>query len=83
MGRRTSRTVMNRVPKLSMFRNLCFSCDFRRDIFTPKGSRFLLCERSLSESSYPKYPPQPVFRCAGYTSVRQENACPEPPQSVG
>ena len=31
-----------------------------------KGSRFLLCQLSQTNSAYPKYPPQPVVRCDGY-----------------
>jgi len=37
-----------------------------RCVVTPRGSRFLLCERSRTDPNYPKYPPQPVVTCAGY-----------------
>jgi hypothetical protein len=37
-----------------------------REIITSRGSRFLLCELSRTDPAYPKYPPQPVVRCAGY-----------------
>jgi hypothetical protein len=37
-----------------------------REIVTPRGSRFLLCQLSQSNPKYPKYPPQPVVRCDGY-----------------
>lgn len=37
-----------------------------REVTTPKGSRFLLCQLSLSDARYPKYPPQPVVRRDGY-----------------
>jgi hypothetical protein len=37
-----------------------------KEVRTPKGSRFLLCERSRSDPRYAKYPPQPVVKCAGY-----------------
>jgi hypothetical protein len=37
-----------------------------REIRTPKGSRFLLCQLSATDARFPKYPPQPVVRCAGY-----------------
>jgi hypothetical protein len=37
-----------------------------REIVTPKGSRFLLCQLAQAGSIYPKYPPQPVVRCDGY-----------------
>lgn len=26
----------------------------------------MLCELSLTDAAYPKYPPQPVVRCDGY-----------------
>jgi hypothetical protein len=37
-----------------------------REVITPKGSRFLLCQLSRTDPAYPKYPPQPVVRCDGY-----------------
>jgi hypothetical protein len=37
-----------------------------REIVTPKGSRFLLCQLAQTDSNYPKYPPQPVVRCEGH-----------------
>jgi len=37
-----------------------------REIITPKGSRFLLCQLSKSDPAYAKYPPQPIVRCHGY-----------------
>ena len=36
------------------------------DKVTPRGSRFLLCTLSTTDPRYPKYPHQPVVRCAGY-----------------
>ena len=35
----------------------------------------MLCELSVTNSAYPKYPPQPVVRCDGYqpkTEVKQD-----------
>jgi hypothetical protein len=37
-----------------------------REVITPKGSRFLLCQLSRINPAFPKYPPQPVVRCGGY-----------------
>jgi hypothetical protein len=37
-----------------------------REVQTPKGSRFLLCQLSVTDPTYPKYPPQPVIRCDGF-----------------
>jgi hypothetical protein len=49
-----------------MTQTLCETCTRMREVITPKGSRFLLCQLSQSDADYPKYPPQPVIRCAGY-----------------
>jgi hypothetical protein len=49
-----------------MKQSLCEKCALMREIITPKGSRFLLCQLSKSEPAYPKYPPQPIVRCGGY-----------------
>jgi len=34
-----------------------------REVVTPKGSRFLLCQLNSSELKLNKYPPQPVIQC--------------------
>jgi hypothetical protein len=47
-------------------RSLCETCASMREVITPRGSRFLLCELSAVDSAYPKYPPQPVVRCDGH-----------------
>jgi hypothetical protein len=44
----------------------CETCALMREVVTPKGSRFLLCQLSQTNPAYPKYPPQPVVRCEGY-----------------
>jgi hypothetical protein len=46
--------------------SLCEMCASMREVVTPKGSRFLLCQLSRTDPAYPKYPPQPVVRCDGY-----------------
>jgi hypothetical protein len=43
-----------------------------REVITPKGSRFLLCQLSRTDATFPKYPPQPVVRCNGYR-LRDKN----------
>ena len=48
-----------------MPRSLCETCAWKREIKTPR-SRFLLCQLSQTDARFPKYPPQPVIRCAGY-----------------
>ena len=46
-------------------RSLCETCASMREVLTPKGSRFLLCQLSRTDPAFPKYPPQPVVRCDG------------------
>ena len=48
-----------------MIPSLCETCRNVREVRTAR-SRFLLCELSLTDAAYPKYPPQPVVRCDGY-----------------
>lgn len=50
----------------AMTHSLCETCVSMREVITPKGSRFLLCQLSRTDPAYPKYPPQPVVRCDGY-----------------
>ncbi len=45
---------------------LCPACEYVRMIESSRGSRFVLCERSKTDPAYPKYPPLPVIRCAGF-----------------
>ncbi len=48
-----------------MTTSLCETCRNMREVRTAR-SRFLLCELSVTNPDYPKYPPQPVARCGGY-----------------
>ena len=53
---------------------LCRNCHHRRDIVSGTGSRFLLCELSLTDPRFVKYPPQPTLRCAGFRAdATQDN----------
>ena len=54
--------------------SLCESCTRVREVLTPKGSRFLLCQLSQTDPDYPKYPPQPVVRCDGYQQTAREES---------
>jgi hypothetical protein len=45
--------------------SLCESCKNLREVRTAR-SRFLLCELSVTDAAYAKYPPQPVVRCDGH-----------------
>ena len=60
-----------------MTKSLCESCRWMREILTPKGSRFLLCELAKTQALYPKYPPQPVVRCQGYQPKQSDATAKE------
>ncbi len=46
--------------------SLCERCRHLREVISGKGSRFLLCQLSRADPRFPKYPPQPVWRCVGF-----------------
>ena len=50
-------------------KGLCDTCVFCRVIRSDRGSVFYLCEKSFTDSSFPKYPRLPVLECAGYRPV--------------
>jgi hypothetical protein len=45
---------------------LCADWAHARAITTEKGSTFLQCRLSFSDSRFAKYPRLPVLRCSGY-----------------
>ena len=49
--------------------SLCHNCQWKRDIISGRGSRFLLCQRSTDDPRYAKYPPQPIQQCAEYVPI--------------
>jgi hypothetical protein len=46
---------------------LCAACGHARLITSSRGAQFLLCQVSISDPRYPRYPPLPVLRCAAFT----------------
>lgn len=46
--------------------SLCPRCRWVRAIRSARGSEFWLCERSLTDRRFAKYPPQPVTQCLGF-----------------
>ncbi len=52
-------------PGKGTLRSLCEDCSHMKVVSTAT-SRFLLCQRSRLQESYPKYPPQPVVECPGW-----------------
>lgn len=45
---------------------LCATCTHARTIQSSHGSIFLLCQLSVTDPRFPRYPPLPVRACAGY-----------------
>jgi hypothetical protein len=50
---------------------LCAVCRHARVVISGRGSRFLLCERSRVDPRFPRYPPLPVIRCAGFDAAER------------
>lgn len=50
---------------------LCADCRYARLVQTNRGSSFLLCNLSSTDTSFPKYPPLPVRICRGYEANDQ------------
>jgi hypothetical protein len=51
---------------------LCAACVYRSYVTNARGSKFLLCRRSVSDPSFPKYPRLPVLSCSGYEKEKIE-----------
>src|SRR6266536_729977 len=45
---------------------LCADCVHARRVESGRGSVFILCELSLTDLRFPKYPRLPVLSCEGY-----------------
>ncbi|MEL6591546.1 MAG: hypothetical protein AAFQ68_15760 [Bacteroidota bacterium] len=52
--------------------SLCARCRHLRTTQNRRGSVFWMCGRSKQDARFPKYPPQPVGRCAGYEPQTEE-----------
>jgi hypothetical protein len=45
---------------------LCAECQHARQIKSDRGAVFWMCQLSLTDVSFPKYPRLPVLQCSGY-----------------
>jgi len=52
---------------------LCTSCVHQQTVTSARGSVFSLCRRSLTDPAFPKYPPLPVLRCAGFLPAPEDD----------
>jgi hypothetical protein len=46
---------------------LCSDCLYARRIQSERGSVFVMCQLSLTDARFPKYPRLPVLSCSGYS----------------
>lgn len=46
---------------------LCSNCAHAKKIESARGAKFILCELSMKNPAFPKYPRLPVLECPGYT----------------
>jgi hypothetical protein len=51
---------------------LCADCIHARSVESNRGSVFLLCALSRSDSRFAKYPRLPVLSCPGYEKAGEE-----------
>ena len=49
---------------------LCATCRWARIVTNRRGSTFFRCRRAETDARFPRYPPLPVLRCAGYEKLR-------------
>jgi len=49
---------------------LCFDCAHARRVESARGSVFFLCELSLTDPRFPRYPRLPIISCSGYARER-------------
>lgn len=47
---------------------LCADCRWSRLVQTKRGTAFLLCSLSTTDSRFPKYPALPVRVCSGHVA---------------
>ena len=51
---------------------LCATCRHVRVTLTSRGTLYYLCERSLTDKTFPRYPPLPVRYCVGHETEGKE-----------
>ncbi len=69
LGPVTDHTQRTRAPGPGPGPGLCGACHHSRRIRTRGGSEFRLCERSVNDPRFARYPALPVLLCAGFEPV--------------
>ncbi len=54
-----------------MIPSLCEFCQHMKEVVSGKGSRFLMCQKSVGDNRFAKYPPQPVVKCVGFEKTKE------------
>lgn len=49
---------------------LCLNCQYARRVEAKESAVYFLCERSLTDPIFPKYPRLPVLQCSGYVKFQ-------------
>ncbi len=44
-----------------------------KEVVSGKGSRFLMCQKSVADNRFVKYPPQPVVNCVGFEKTKESD----------
>jgi hypothetical protein len=57
--------------RTSIEAGLCGHCRWAQRVDSAKGSSFLRCGRSDTDSRFRKYPPLPMLSCAGFEQAGQ------------
>jgi hypothetical protein len=53
---------------------LCAKCRHVEVIVSARESKFYLCQLSLTDPRFPKYPTLPVLACAGYEPLPERTS---------
>jgi hypothetical protein len=63
--------MTEQMPALQV--GLCAACHWMQKMESDRGSLFYLCQRSVTDPAFPKYPRLPVLRCHGYDPLNEES----------
>lgn len=80
-GSRYAHRVNQQSHKHSLHVGLCETCKFMRRMESDRGSVFYMCQRSLTDATFPKYPRLPVLQCAGYERINEDHPSQSPSSS--
>jgi hypothetical protein len=61
--------MVDKSRRLKEYAGLCASCAHVRIVESSRGSVFALCDLSLTDPRFRRYPPLPVRACAGYENA--------------